>query len=244
MYSLQWKVNTRLTICPRLSVYQWLGGQWSIGRVPKQFGKDRRSRSRRLIGRSREVSAMCGLSSAYFYSTRRTAVLNDWRNGWRVVGTVGGSPSAGWARLSTGFTSGLVKWVTVASASRPRRIKDANRDRLKRVPLMSSHDLRQPRNRFPSLRPSTSPATTVRNFLANFPRAICELAPGPRRYLREEPPRSFCQSLSVLLRFLWNQNADLASRRIFNGPVIGTIKVYKPWRKSRSGRGDNFTSEK
>lgn len=90
--------------------------------------------------------AMCGLSSAYFYSTRRTAVLNDWRNGWRVAGTVRGCrvccrPSI---RVPCEFTSDLVKWVTVASARRTSaaRIKDANQDRLKRVPpLMSSHEI-------------------------------------------------------------------------------------------------------
>lgn len=61
---------------------------------------------------------MCGPSSAYFYSTRSTAVLNDWRNGWRAVVAAGVSASRRPRVSSLGESRAALRhaeWVTVAS---------------------------------------------------------------------------------------------------------------------------------
>jgi len=62
---------------------------------------------------------MCGPSSAYFYSTRSTAVLNDWRNGWRAAVVAECLPPGGRASRFLAYLATLrhAKWITIANAS-------------------------------------------------------------------------------------------------------------------------------
>lgn len=59
--------------------------------------------------------SMCGPSSGYFYSTRSTAVLNDWRNGWRAGVSASRRPRVS-SLLANLAALRHAEWVTVASA--------------------------------------------------------------------------------------------------------------------------------